>query len=277
MGHRVVRLGHADLRIRAGASLAGELESDDPRHVGLQRQHLQVEHQLDVVLPRLRHAGRPLQRRQGSTPRRAARRAGSGARPRARCPGTRSPSSGRRRPAAPAGAPCRRAPSRGCWRPTAGRPAAAAGCRRRRTNRSNTSPRVGLGRQRRRGRRPRQAVHVDAGRSRCRSCRPARSGPCRAPATESPSRRRPPPPRSGRQWSPTRSRCLPSACRATQLRNDAFDDAWLPVVYALRSSRLVTTVRSSRYGVSARERRRQLRDAAVDRRDPGSPDSSPSE
>ena len=35
-----------------------------------------------------------------------------------------------------------------------------------------------------------------------------------------------------------------------QLKKAQFEEAWLPVVYAFRSSRFVTTVKSSRYGVS---------------------------
>ena len=54
MRRRVVRLGHADLRIGARADFARHLERDDARHVGLQREHLQVEHQLDVLFPRRR-------------------------------------------------------------------------------------------------------------------------------------------------------------------------------------------------------------------------------
>ena len=56
-----MRLGDADLRIRPRAHLARELERDDPRDVGLQREHLQIEHQLRVLFPVRRHADRPRQ------------------------------------------------------------------------------------------------------------------------------------------------------------------------------------------------------------------------
>ncbi len=61
MRNRVVRFGDADLWIRPRADLARQLEGDHAGDVRLQREHLQIEHQLDVFLPRLRRADRPLQ------------------------------------------------------------------------------------------------------------------------------------------------------------------------------------------------------------------------
>ena len=61
MRDRMMRLGHADVRIGPRARLARHLERDDARHVGLQRQHLQIEHQPDVVFPHRRDAGRPIE------------------------------------------------------------------------------------------------------------------------------------------------------------------------------------------------------------------------
>ena len=64
MRQRMMRIGHADLGVGAVARLARELERDHPRHVALQRQHLQVEHQLRVIGIRRRHADRPIEIRQ---------------------------------------------------------------------------------------------------------------------------------------------------------------------------------------------------------------------
>ena len=61
----VVRVRHADLRIGLRGELRRHEEGDDARQVGLVSQHLQVEHQLHVVLERRRDAGRgPLHHRQ---------------------------------------------------------------------------------------------------------------------------------------------------------------------------------------------------------------------
>ena len=57
---RVVRIRHPDLGIGPVARLAGELEGDDPGHVGLERQHLEIEHQPGVVGIGCRHADRPV-------------------------------------------------------------------------------------------------------------------------------------------------------------------------------------------------------------------------
>src|SRR5688572_11592910 len=59
MRHRMMRLGHADVRVGSGARFPRQLERDDASHVSLERQHLQVEHQLDVVFPDRGNAGRP--------------------------------------------------------------------------------------------------------------------------------------------------------------------------------------------------------------------------
>jgi hypothetical protein len=49
-----------DLRIRTIALLARELESHDPRDIGLERQNLQIEHQLDVIGERGGDTHRPI-------------------------------------------------------------------------------------------------------------------------------------------------------------------------------------------------------------------------
>ena len=61
---RMVRFGHADLRVRPGALLLADHERDDARQVGLKRQELQVEHQRQVVFEDRRHALRLFDRRQ---------------------------------------------------------------------------------------------------------------------------------------------------------------------------------------------------------------------
>ena len=58
---RVMRIGDADLRIRAVAGFARQLKRDDARDVALQRQQLQVEHQPGVVGVGGRHAERPIE------------------------------------------------------------------------------------------------------------------------------------------------------------------------------------------------------------------------
>ena len=60
----MVRLGHANLRIGTGALFLADHERDDARQVGLKRQHLQVEHQRQVIFEDRRHALRLLHRRQ---------------------------------------------------------------------------------------------------------------------------------------------------------------------------------------------------------------------
>ena len=57
----MVRVRHADLRIRAIAELARELERDDARDVCLERQNLQIEHQLCVIGEQGGDAHRPIQ------------------------------------------------------------------------------------------------------------------------------------------------------------------------------------------------------------------------
>ena len=50
-----------NLGIGAVAQLAGELEGDDARDIGLIGQHLKIEHQPRVVGERCRDADRPIQ------------------------------------------------------------------------------------------------------------------------------------------------------------------------------------------------------------------------
>ena len=57
----MVRVGHADLGIGAIALLARELERDDARDVSLERQHLEIEHQLRVIGERRGDAHRTIQ------------------------------------------------------------------------------------------------------------------------------------------------------------------------------------------------------------------------
>ena len=95
MRRRVMRLGDADLRIGPRAHLARELERDDARDVGLQREHLQVEHQLRVLFP-IRPARRPAASARPAAHRRpAARPSECAARPRAACRDTRRRACGR--------------------------------------------------------------------------------------------------------------------------------------------------------------------------------------
>ena len=60
----MVRLGHANLRVRTRALFLADHERDDARQVGLKRQELQVEHQRQVVFEDRRRALRLLHRRQ---------------------------------------------------------------------------------------------------------------------------------------------------------------------------------------------------------------------
>ena len=87
---RVVRIGDADLRIGAIAGLARELERDDARDVALQREHLQVEHQLRVIGIRGRHADRTIEIGQRVVDASAPRPSGCGVPLRARCRDTQS-------------------------------------------------------------------------------------------------------------------------------------------------------------------------------------------
>src|SRR4029077_12537073 len=57
----MVRVRDADLRIRAIALLARELEGDDARNIRLKGQNLQVEHELRVVGERRGNAYRPIE------------------------------------------------------------------------------------------------------------------------------------------------------------------------------------------------------------------------
>ncbi len=60
----MVRFGHADLRIRPRALLLADHERDHARQIRLEGQHLQVEHQGQVILEHRRHALRLVHRRQ---------------------------------------------------------------------------------------------------------------------------------------------------------------------------------------------------------------------
>src|SRR5580765_5547499 len=68
MRQRMVRLGHADLRVRPRALLLADHERDDTREVRLERQQLQVEHQREMILEYRRRALRLLDRRQLEVP-----------------------------------------------------------------------------------------------------------------------------------------------------------------------------------------------------------------
>jgi hypothetical protein len=59
-----MRLGQADLRIRAVDVFAHHHERADARDIGLERQHLQIEHQLDVFPERRGHADRLVRHRE---------------------------------------------------------------------------------------------------------------------------------------------------------------------------------------------------------------------
>ena len=60
-----MRIGDADLGVGARAHFARHQEGDDPRHVALERQHLEIEHQLRMLGKRRRDAAaRPVHRRQ---------------------------------------------------------------------------------------------------------------------------------------------------------------------------------------------------------------------
>ena len=62
---RVMRLGHADFVVASGAALASQLERNHPRHVGLQRQHLQIKHQPGMLGVGDRHSQRSVHVRSG--------------------------------------------------------------------------------------------------------------------------------------------------------------------------------------------------------------------
>ena len=68
MRQRMVRLGHANLRIGPGALLLADHERDHARQVRLEREQLQVEHQLQVILEDRRHARRLVHVRQIEIP-----------------------------------------------------------------------------------------------------------------------------------------------------------------------------------------------------------------
>ena len=199
-----------------------------PRHVGLQRQHLQIEHQLHVVFPDRRHAGRPLEIRQ---------------RGRVALLGLLNPPlhfahrieilvhawCDRRRRAPSAAGPCRASSNRGCCRSSSARRAAA------RASAVAEQPleddaRIGFGRQRRRRRRPGQVVLIGARvavvavadlRDQVGAEFERRNLRVAADALRR---------RSDRPSCRAGSRCLRSAWPCEQLRNAQFAEAWLPVV-----------------------------------------------
>ena len=136
----VERTAGAALREDAVLRVAAGLERDDARHVGLQRQHLEIEQKLHVLGERVGHAARRVGQLARLARRRCAPRpSGCGARPRGRRRGSDPGAGGRRRPA-PCGPPPRRSgSSRGCCAGSpASRPAPRA-CRPPRTA-SRTRP-----------------------------------------------------------------------------------------------------------------------------------------
>ena len=60
MGQRVERGVHAAVRIHPRTDVASHLEGRDTRHVGRERQHLEVEHHAYMIDPGVRHAHRRL-------------------------------------------------------------------------------------------------------------------------------------------------------------------------------------------------------------------------
>ena len=62
--YRVMRVGHANLRVGHAAVLVSHHERDDPREVALKRQHLQIEHQIQMIFPARRDARGMIDERQ---------------------------------------------------------------------------------------------------------------------------------------------------------------------------------------------------------------------
>ncbi len=60
MRERVVRFRHANLRIGPRALLLAEHERNDARQIGLEREHLQIHHQRQVIFKDRRRAQRLL-------------------------------------------------------------------------------------------------------------------------------------------------------------------------------------------------------------------------
>ncbi len=58
VGHGVVPFGHPDGRVRPPAQLTGELHTADAGHIGLERQHQEVEEQFGVLVVLVRDAAR---------------------------------------------------------------------------------------------------------------------------------------------------------------------------------------------------------------------------
>ena len=63
VGQRMVRIGDPDFRISADASFPAQHHRGDACQVGLKRDHLQIEHQLHVILVLERNAGGLVRRR----------------------------------------------------------------------------------------------------------------------------------------------------------------------------------------------------------------------
>ena len=143
---------------RSGAHLARQLEGDDARDVGLERQQPADRTSAWRARPRTGHADGPLEVRQLGVVRAAARPSGCGARPRGPNRGTRRRLRDRRRRARAAGGRCSSVTEsrmlRSCARSAraVGRRAAVA------EQALEHHARIGFGRQRRRRRRPREGV-----------------------------------------------------------------------------------------------------------------------
>ena len=132
--HRVMALREADLGIGAEVELAAEHERHDAREVRLEREPLELVHELHVLAERLREC-RAAARAPADPPRRrAVRPSGSAARPRARTRDTRRLARGPRARARASSARNRRRRSRECCGPGAPAPRAARSCRRCRTS-----------------------------------------------------------------------------------------------------------------------------------------------
>ena len=212
--HRVMALREADLGISAEIELAAEHERHDAREVRLEREPLELVHELHVLAERLRNAGRALERRQPRFVAEPLDRLECAARPRARTRDTRrlarDPPARASRVKRAKSAPTKSRMLRS-WRACAARCSFVPPLPNKRSNTTRGLFSLGM---RRRRRAPRQRVQVDAAvravaharehaqdRSRARAT--AARSPCRAPA-----------PRAGRPTLRTRCRRLPCACSA---------------------------------------------------------------
>ena len=165
VGQRMVRIGHADLRIGPQAALAAEHHRRDAREVGLERDHLQVEHQLHVV--RVERPGcRAASRRRAAGRACRARPSRCAARSRGPTSGTRPSCGGPTRPSSVESALASvRATASSMLRRSRRRRARVAGSRprvERAEQPLEDQPRIGLRRHRRRRAAPREAVGVGA-------------------------------------------------------------------------------------------------------------------